>query len=249
MTALRRSLNAVSEAAQQRALLDEAFARDPGAFAEAVEEIFTRAAAGEGRGRDASLAVASWIAACLARGDRERLARVHEEGTARALASVSNVFDPGAPQRALARRGRLAEVCVPARARIGVVRWCCPKLADEDLAPDPLDDEDERVEAPHISSPIVELTDGQKVRWVAANRGREHHDPVFIRRLLDTPWLRARDVIVIAARRPTTSAIALAIATRDRWLQQPRVRLALALNPFTPVALARALRCGVPAPH
>jgi hypothetical protein len=72
-------------------------------------------------------------------------------------------------------------------------------------------------------------------------RYRAHHDPTFIARLLDARWLRVRDAVLIAARRPTVPAMALAIATRDRWMRHAAVREALAANPYTPAQLALAL--------
>ena len=72
-------------------------------------------------------------------------------------------------------------------------------------------------------------------------RFRMHHDPVFMARLLDTRWLRPKDVVVIASRRPSTQTLLLAVATRDRWLSDIRVQEALAANPFTPMAHVGAL--------
>jgi hypothetical protein len=73
---------------------------------------------------------------------------------------------------------------------------------------------------------------------------RAHHDPRFIARMLDRRWLSRRDVVEIAARRPTVPAIVLAVATRDRWLREAGVRAAILENPFTPAPLAGVLAAG-----
>jgi hypothetical protein len=72
-------------------------------------------------------------------------------------------------------------------------------------------------------------------------RMRMHHDPIFVGRLLDQKWLMASDVVAIAARRPSTPAVVLAVAVRDRWLCMPSVREAIAENPYAPPPLARLL--------
>jgi hypothetical protein len=68
-----------------------------------------------------------------------------------------------------------------------------------------------------------------------------HHRPRVIEKLLDQRWLRLRDVVLIAARRPTVPALAWAVASRDRWFFQAPVREALAQNPFSPTSLVLAL--------
>ncbi len=70
---------------------------------------------------------------------------------------------------------------------------------------------------------------------------RMHHRPRVVEKLLDQRWLRLRDVVLIAARRPTVPALAWAIASRDRWFFQAPVREALAQNPFSPTSLVLAL--------
>lgn len=68
-----------------------------------------------------------------------------------------------------------------------------------------------------------------------------HTSPRFIRRLLRARSIRQRDVIHIAARRPSTPELALEVALADRWFGQAAVREALALNPFTPTWLVLVL--------
>ncbi len=77
-----------------------------------------------------------------------------------------------------------------------------------------------------------------------------HPDDRFIARLLSSRWIRQRDVVRIAARRPSNASIAMAVAANDRWFCDPRVRASLAANPFTPSWLAASTRLttATPAP-
>jgi hypothetical protein len=59
-----------------------------------------------------------------------------------------------------------------------------------------------------------------------------------IRNLLQNPRLTERDILVVAAMRPTRPEILQAIAEHTRWSSRYRVRKALACNPHTPSAIA-----------
>ena len=59
--------------------------------------------------------------------------------------------------------------------------------------------------------------------------------------LLDNPRLIERDVISIAARRPTRPKLLECVAQHSKWSGRYRVRKALACNPYTPYPLARQL--------
>jgi hypothetical protein len=61
--------------------------------------------------------------------------------------------------------------------------------------------------------------------------------PDVIRRCLGHPRVTEDDVIPLAARRLARAEVLAEIA-RSRWLHRPRVRLALALNPSTPLEIA-----------
>lgn len=56
--------------------------------------------------------------------------------------------------------------------------------------------------------------------------------------LLDNPRLRERDVVTIAARRPTTATSLRCVADHGRWSSRYRVRKALACNPYTPAEIS-----------
>jgi len=59
-----------------------------------------------------------------------------------------------------------------------------------------------------------------------------------IQLLLDNPLLTERDVIAIAARRPTRPEVMKVIASHGKWSSRYRVRKALACNPYTPDSIA-----------
>lgn len=93
----------------------------------------------------------------------------------------------------------------------------------------------------------LDSTPGERT---AAARGRNREtldrlmhdrDPRVITALLDNPRITERDVIRIAAMRPTAPDVLERIAAHTRWSGRYRVRKALAFNPCTPTPLARLL--------
>ncbi|MFT5683809.1 MAG: hypothetical protein ACI8RZ_004741 [Myxococcota bacterium] len=69
------------------------------------------------------------------------------------------------------------------------------------------------------------------------------HDrnPKVIALLLNNPRLVERDVIKIAAGRPTNAEVLALVAGHRKWASSYRVRKALACNPYTPAPIARRL--------
>ena len=63
-------------------------------------------------------------------------------------------------------------------------------------------------------------------------------DPSVIRTLLRNPKLTEDDVIRLASRRPANAAVNAEIARDPRWSTRARIRMALVLNPGTPVDIA-----------
>ncbi len=63
---------------------------------------------------------------------------------------------------------------------------------------------------------------------------RDPH-PDVIRQLLANPRLTEDDVLSIAARRPCRPDVLTEIARSTRWAHRPRIRVALVLNPDTPL--------------
>jgi hypothetical protein len=97
------------------------------------------------------------------------------------------------------------------------------------------------------ANPHLDLSAGERT---ARARGRDRllldrllhdRDPRVIAALLDNPRLSERDVVKIAAMRPTRPEVLDCIAAHPRWATRYRVRKALAFNPATPPPLARAL--------
>jgi hypothetical protein len=63
-------------------------------------------------------------------------------------------------------------------------------------------------------------------------------DPTVVRALLQNPRVTEREVLISASRRPARAAVLEEIFRSPRWAQNRRVRRALALNPYSPPALA-----------
>lgn len=69
---------------------------------------------------------------------------------------------------------------------------------------------------------------------------RDPH-PDVIRLLLANPRLREEDVLSVAARRPCRPDVLTQIARTPRWTHRPRIRIALVLNPDTPLDVTAPL--------
>ena len=69
------------------------------------------------------------------------------------------------------------------------------------------------------------------------------HDrnPAVVRLLLQNPRIVERDVVKIAARRPTETAIVQEIYRSSRWIARYHIKKALVFNPYTPVDIAMPL--------
>jgi hypothetical protein len=62
--------------------------------------------------------------------------------------------------------------------------------------------------------------------------------PEVIFRLLRNPRLTEDDVVRLAAKRPCRADVLAEIARSEKWMHRTRVRLAVVLNPSTPVSIA-----------
>lgn len=230
---LTHLLSAIRDPAVGRAVVGERLARlEATAFARELEALVTLARAGQAPARAAMVAVAGFLAHAT---DSAGLARLAEAGAAAVAASLdaaSAVLDQGPATRALPARARLAEVGIPV---FTVLSGPPPRRADETSA---------EWYARLAWLRVAPIRSGLLRRRVEGML--RHHDPVFIARLLDQRWLRAKDVVEIASRRPTLPALQRAIAVRDPWLSDPSVRRALAENPYSPPGLASALRATIP---
>jgi len=198
-------------------------------FARELEELLAGAAAGGRAERRGAFVVASWVAHILAAGERAELDALGRSGETAGLPLVRAVFASCTPRAALPPRARLAEVGIPVYADISGIptrRWKGQSL------------EDWRIQREWFTRSLpMRLFRMRDLR----PRAILHHDPVFIARLLDQKWMSARDAVAVAARRPSSAAIVVAVAARDRWLRVAAVREAVAENPFAPAVLARIL--------
>ncbi len=66
---------------------------------------------------------------------------------------------------------------------------------------------------------------------------RDPH-PDVIRMVLANPKVTEEDVLALAARRPCRPDVLTEIARQPRWAHRPRIRMALVLNPDTPLDIA-----------
>ncbi len=66
---------------------------------------------------------------------------------------------------------------------------------------------------------------------------RDPH-PDVIRMVLANPKVVEEDVLTLAARRPCRPDLLMEIARAARWAHRPRIRMALVLNPDTPLEIA-----------
>ena len=236
----------------------------PAAFVAQLESLIVGSGLGSTADADAVLACALW---CLHQ-DEARLAELHAIAVREGRALVAAILADDAPHRGLARGGRLPRLDIPGTAR--VVRqvfaqsdqhylidgiryesrgWLAP------LPPPPplpklttaaeYEVYFEKLLADHVPGPYAWRPMHHGSIRGAVKRLAGHHDPFTIGRLLDDPSVRERDVIAIAARRPTTPAIVRELTSRSRWMQLPNVRAALVANPCTPtrVALILAATC------
>jgi hypothetical protein len=69
---------------------------------------------------------------------------------------------------------------------------------------------------------------------------RDPH-PDVIRQLLSNPKLTEEDVLSVASRRPCRPDVLTEIARTPRWTHRPRIRMALVLNPDTPLDVGTRL--------
>ncbi len=72
-------------------------------------------------------------------------------------------------------------------------------------------------------------------------------DPVVIGHLLENPRITEEHVVRIAARRPVAASTLEQVAGCQRFIDRPRVRRALARNPYCPTDVAVRMLAGLPA--
>jgi hypothetical protein len=102
----------------------------------------------------------------------------------------------------------------------------------------------EEPDAPRETEPDRELTLGHR-KWMARSTERKVlerllRDPEVevVPILLGNPRLVERDVVLLAARRPTSSELQWQIFGNRRWIARYAVKRSLVLNPYTPTELS-----------
>ena len=174
-------------------------------------------------------ALVGWLSALTARvGEGEPLARAVLVEVALSEALLGEL--PYAVRAA-------AYAAATERAEVGVARMLLSGADPHNLSPD---------EA-FSGNDYVQLPLGVR-RAAARTRDRllldrliHDRDPRVITLLLDNPRIIERDVIHIAAMRPTSPDVLRAVAAHRRWGRNQRVRKALACNPYTPRVVALRL--------
>ncbi len=116
------------------------------------------------------------------------------------------------------------------------------RLAARFLTDRPVSGVTRLTENPHLDMSAGERTaKARSFDRMTLDRLMHDRDPRIIAALLDNPRVVERDVIRVAAMRPTLPEILELVAGHARWAPRYRVRKALAFNPHTPRALARQL--------
>jgi len=263
--ALTTSLAPIREPKVQRGVIDRRLARfGAEALLASFEKVFRDVRDGVPTARPSALVVASWLVhqrANLNPSVRTAFEALSESAVESAFPLASALLRDGPASSSLAKGGRLGEICIPISALDSAPAFHT-FVSETTRRTEPLqrtDPFEPRVESAFDTiPPIADLTPLARLPCptleVDATRYffgvgttallhplRNHHDPKVVARLLDQRWLRLRDAVAIAARRPTLPEMAWAMATRDRWFCQSAVREALAQNPYTPTGLVLAM--------
>ncbi len=141
------------------------------------------------------------------------------------------------------------EAAVPGQAFIEAVtaEYATPALAHSD--PEAFTREVYQAWKQHCEEAPIPPRELMRIRFVCNpplfRRGRReavHHGSLAVRRrVLAAPGLAVRDVVEMAALRPTRAGLLLAIAQEPRWFRHAPIRQALVANPYTPSWLVAAL--------
>lgn len=126
-------------------------------------------------------------------------------------------------------------------------------LGRGDQEPDEEDEEDKQAGEPEAERELPDFGSGRPLplgerkslarthdRNLLARVLRDPH-PNVIRILLDNPAVVETDVIRLCARRPNRAQVLAEVFQHKRWVLHYRIRLTLALNPFTPEEIALQL--------
>ncbi len=233
---LRATLSLGDAQLRARYVATVASAWSPEALAEALDVLCERAEQAETPAREALVAV---VEALNAEGMDGAVQRLREEATAGSLLALERLIrHPVRPPRTMppgAEGSRARSTRPPADdARSWAWRQfhAGPVQERTSLSPSGAGGGAGRA-----------LTLGDR-KWLARRPDREtiqrllgDPHPDVIRRCLGNARVTEDDVVRLAARRPGRGDV-LAEVARSAWVRRPRVRLALVLNPATPVEIA-----------
>jgi len=233
LTSILRSVPSVPTLAMRRAVLERHLSGlAPEEAAALLEELC--AAAGHPGAHSAAVSLASLIAHRRKSGDSHMLDAIAAAASEAGLALAASLSSDSAAPKSIRARGRLPEVGLNREAYFPTV---LPPEVGSGWG--------------QADCTIFRRFAEMGLTWFGPELKPtgpllQHPSGAFLERLLRSRWIRQRDVLTVAARRPSTPEIAITVATDDRWFSDPRVRSALAENPFTPSWLAAAIRLTTP---
>lgn len=203
-------------------------------FVAALDELARDAAMG------ASPADVEAMLACalfFLRGREDRIAPLLDAARRTEKSVAVALFEEASPHKALSHRGRLRDRGGPRR----VIREATIRHPSADEVRAVFDD------APWLDGYPSWLPEAgayeaskERIRLPPAHVAMQvrqlatRNDSGVIRNLLFDRAMSAREVVKIAARRPTSADLVDEIVAHDGWIARPDVRTALVENPFTP---------------
>ena len=214
-------------------------------FVDAIDELARDAARGATAADvDAMLACALFFL----RGREDSIAPLVESARNNERTVALALFEDAAPHKGLSRLGRPRDQGGPRRVVRDVLvrnessaeaRESLLKLYSEEpwksllkgSVEDRLPQEEYEASWERVRLPPAHVA--MQVRRLASTG-----DTGVVRTLLDERLTRPKDVLRIAAKRPLTQDVVVALVVRDAWILRPEVRAALVENPFTPTRVS-----------
>ncbi len=131
------ALAALPSLAVRRAVLRERIVTSPAMAARAIAAVVTAAVNGGVGGRTGALALASTVAHLRREGAGEVVARTRDAAVSEGLAVVAALLEDAPPHHAIARLGRLPEVCFPERHAAALAAARLGPLGQRQVVGDP----------------------------------------------------------------------------------------------------------------
>jgi hypothetical protein len=224
---LRAMLSLGDPTLRARYVATVATAWSPEALAEALDVLCERAEQAEMSAREALVAI---VEALNAEGMGSVVQRLREQAAADSLLALERL--------------------IRHPARVGRSMPPGPEGSRSRTRRPPRDDSSSWSWREFHAAPVRDAAAGGRAltlgdrKWLARRPDREtiqrllgDPHPDVIRRCLGNARVTEDDVVRLAARRPGRGDV-LAEVARSAWMRRPRVRLALVLNPATPVEIA-----------